>query len=208
MIARSAHTVNAGLTLSPEPVGTVEGVDLAATVERIADWGGNAELYLHFLGSGLAAAPVTAASARSLGVVAGWRSGVVDLRDEALMRVVELADAAGEAALGLSDGQLDAFVTQQATDPFAWPTVDQLVARIGGFSGFGGAWVAQPTHAEFVAPTIVAVVCGSERWSAYVDVFGSRVVRAEKAPGAPVGTRARALVAENSYLVDIVRVTS
>ncbi len=204
MIARAAHSANAGLTLSPAPVGSVDGVDLAATVERIARWGGDEALYTHFLGQGLAAAAPSAASARALGVVAGWRSGVVDLRDEALARVVDLADEAAAAALGLAPAQLDEFLGRQATDPFAWPTSDQLVARIGGFSGFGGPWTAQPTAAVFVSPHAVEVACGPELWAAYVDVFGARIVRSDK-PAAAAAAPARALVAENSYLVDIAR---
>lgn len=204
MIARAAHSVNAGLTLSAARVGTVEGVNLSDTVERIVEWGGDADRYLHFLAAGLAASPATAAGARALGVVAGWRSGVVDLRDEALMRVVELAEPAASAALGLAAGEVDAFLTQQQTDPFAWPTPDPLVARIGGFAGFGGAWVAAPTQAEFVSHNLVSVHCGAEHWLAYVDVFGARVVRAESALAKQTAA-AKALVSENSYLVEIVR---
>ena len=204
MIARAAHSVNAGLTPSSVPLGTVEGVDLAVTVDRIAGWGGDPDLYRHFVGQGLAAAVPSAASARALGVVAGWRSGVVDLRDEALVRVVELEDPAATAALGLGPGLLAGFISQQASDPFAWPTSDQLVGRIGGFSGFGDAWVAQPTRADFVSPTAVQVACGPELWTAYVDVFGARVIRADHALPTTTAS-ARALVSENSYLVEIAR---
>jgi hypothetical protein len=206
MIARAAHSVNAGLSLSSPDVGTIEGVDLAATVERIVGWGGDAKLYLHFLGRGIDAGALTSAGARALGVVAGWRSGVVDLRDEALAHVAQLSEEVATAALGLAAGQREAFVAQQASDPFAWPTSDSLVARIGGFSGFGGVWVTPPTLARFVSSNVVEITCGAERWAAHVDVFGVRVTRADGATSATTfAADARALVSENSYLVDIAR---
>ena len=140
-------------------------------------------------------------------VLAGWRSGVVDLRDEALLRVADVVAEAAEAALGLPAGQLQAFTTAQATDPFAWPTSDQLVAQIGGFSGFGDAWITPPSSARFVSAHAVEVACGDELWLAYVDVFGARLARAPKAASGlwttpTVGT----LISENSYLVEISRV--
>jgi hypothetical protein len=206
MIARAMHTVNAGLVPDRAELRAVEGVDLAGTVQRIVGWGGDEALYTHFLGRGLASAASSASTVQALAVLAGWRSGVVDLRDEVLRRVAELPAKAAEAALGLPAGQLDAFITGQASDPFAWPTADQLVARIGGFRGFGDAWVAAPTSAQCVSAGAVQVCCGDELWTAYVDVFGTRLARdngAAREKSTPA--TGRALVSENSYLVEIVR---
>lgn len=208
MIARAAHTVNAGLVPERTPLGSVDGVNLDDTVDRIAGWGGDAALYAHFLGQGLAHSQASASGARALGVLAGWRSGVVDLRDEALLRVADVAGEAAEAALGLPAGQLQAFTSAQATDPFAWPTSDQLVARIGGFSGFGDAWIEPPSSARFISAHALEVTCGDELWLVYVDVFGARLARAQKTASALWTTpTAGSLISENSYLVEIARIS-
>lgn len=207
MIALAAHTANSGLGSLDATLPAIADLDLEATVDRVAGWGANTALYRHFLATGLAAETPSVASARAIAAVAGWRSGVVDLRDEALMRAVELSAPVASAALGLEAAQLSSFLEGQATDPFAWPTSDALVARIGGFRGCGGVWIAAPTKAAFVAPNAVEVMCNDERWIAVVDVFGARITRAERSSPAATAT-ARALVSENSYLVDIARVSA
>lgn len=88
------------------------------------------------------------AQQRALGVVAAWRTGLVRLRDAALELATGLAPAALAAVLEVADGR--AALAANAADPWAWPGHGprpgelRVVARAGGFTGFGGPFPEPP----------------------------------------------------------------
>lgn len=100
---------------------------------------------------------LTAAAARSedaeqlrqLGVVAAWRSGMVRLRDAALRVALALPPDALAAVLEVR-GDPQAVLRANTADPWAWPGREpqpgelRIIARSGGFTGFGGPWPVPP----------------------------------------------------------------
>jgi hypothetical protein len=210
MIARPLHEANRGVVAAGSALDApgVSSADLEATVDRVTTWGGDAALYRHFLAAALGA-EVEPSSVRALGAIAGWRSGVLDLRVDALARATSLAaggaGAAVAAALGLPVGRLDAFLSRQAVDPFAWPGAGTLVATVGGFAGLGGRWTAPPEDPVAVGDAEFAVRSGLDWWLVTVDVFGSRTTRLETAPPAGASAHARITTTPDSYLASIVR---
>lgn len=191
------HAVNAGLVLT-KPALTAS---VSATTSRVVGWGGDGAVYEHFVGAGIAAG----LAERDAGAIAGWRAGVLDLRDDALGRVRELGDEA-RAALG-TDGSVADFYAAQRLDPFAWPgaSTGADVAAIGGFSGLAGVWLSPPTSAKAVAPTSFAVSTGTVHWLVQADVFGSRVQPLAAAIEIDVEATVRPIVSPQSYLVRLVR---
>ena len=191
------HAVNAGLVLTTPQLAA----SVSATTSRVVGWGGDGARYEHFVGAGLAAG----LAERDAGAIAGWRAGVLDLRDDALGRVRELGDDA-RVALG-TDGSVADFFAAQRLDPFAWPgALDGTdVAAIGGFSGLAGVWLSPPTSAKAVAPTSFAVSTGEVHWLVQADVFGSRVQPLAAAIEIDVEATVRPIVSPQSYLVRLVR---
>jgi len=204
MIRLPAHRVNDGIVVGDVRLPEVAGVDLAATIERISDWGGDEGLYSLFLGAALVETR-DAASVRSLGVIAGWRSGVIGLRDDALAHAASGDPAAVAAALGLPADQLAGFLTAQAGDRFAWPGTPMLIAEIGGFRGFGGSWVSAPTRCYSAGDGLFAVQAGTDVWAVHADVFGHRVSRIDTLPPEVSDTRFELRVSPDSYLVEVRR---
>jgi len=195
------HAVNAGLVLTrPELPAS-----MSATTSRVVGWGGDAALYNHFVGAGLAAGLAD----RDAGAIAGWRAGVLDLRDDALGRAREIGNAAAPA-LGLEGGVADSvaeFIAQQQRDAFFWPDagVGSDVAAIGGFSGLGGIWLSPPTAAKAVAPTSFAITTGELDWLVQADVFGARVQPLAAPIAIDVEASVTTIVSEQSYVVRLVR---
>ena len=195
------HAVNTGLVVTrPELPASV-----SATTSRVVGWGGDAARYEHFVGAGLAAG----LAERDAGAIAGWRAGVLDLRDDALGRVAELGDAA-TAALGLDgsvagEGSIAQFLDLQRRDAFGWPGATGEVAAIGGFSGLGGAWLSPPTAAKAVAPTSFAVTTGDLHWIVQADVCGSRILPLAAPIEIDVEASVVPTVSAQSYFVRLVR---
>lgn len=204
MIRLPAHRVNDGIVVGDVRLPEVDGVDLAATVERIGDWGGDEGLYSLFLGAALVEAR-DAASVRSLGVIAGWRSGVIALRDDALAHAAAGNPAAVSAALGLPTDQLPAFLAAQAGDRFGWPGTPMVIAEIGGFRGFGGVWVAAPTRCYNAGDGLLAVQTDTDLWSIHADVFGHRVSRIDALPPEIPDPRFELRLDTDSYIVQVRR---
>ncbi len=135
-----------GPWLRSDPTGCLTQVSHAARV--LARRPGALDAWVRRL---VAAAARTddAAQLRELGVVAAWRSGLVRLRDATLRAARGLPAEALAAVLGLPGAAEDA-LRANATDPWAWPGHEprpgelRVVARSGGFTGFGGPWPVPP----------------------------------------------------------------
>lgn len=215
-IRTAFHSANVGVQVL-EPADGVIPVELESTAERIGAWGGAIGLYRHFLAAALTASEdrATPDVIRSIGVIAGWRSGVLGLRIDALARASALNTsgdpATAAAALGLPVEHLAVFLAEHALDPFSWPTADHTVATLGGFIGLGGRWTAPPRNAQTIAPSSFTIDSAGERWLVEADVFGSRLSRLDSEgrlePLPATGTRpvARAVTYDESYFVTIER---
>lgn len=216
MIRTAGHVVNDGLVpahaeLSTLPV--VDGVDFAASVANVTAWGGQAWLYALAVLRGLdaAAGGVDADLARSVGSLAGWRSGVLDLRDDARTRLAGLLDAGREpvaaAVLGLPVGAVDDFAHAQRDRSLAWPLLDPsaTVARVGGFGGLGGAWTAPPRSVGRARTGQLVVTCtDGSGWRLEADVFGDRLTALDAgAAGETADVTTGVVVSDRSYLLSL-----
>lgn len=212
-MTRSAGAfVNDALVPSDHPLGIVAGVDFAASVANVRAWGGQAWLYARAVDAGLRAArePVDRELALGIGAIAGWRSGVLDLADDARRRVQALYDrqqtVVAGSTLGLPPGAVHAFLTLQQRAPLGWPlfAVTDPVARVGGFQGLGGPWLAPPRAlARHVDGQLVVRCADAGLWWLEVDVFGSRLSPAPPIPAdalRPVTTGVRG---QDSYLLTL-----
>ncbi len=207
MIVAAGHEANRGIEPREVTLPAIPGLDLDATVDRVVGWGGDSGLYRLFLGSGLVAAEQRdAPTARAIAVVAGWRSGVVALRQEAIAQLDTLGRDTAAAALGIPADQLADFRLAQSTSVFGLPGQLGVIARIGGFSGMGGPWIAPPTSAHLAADGVVAIACGDDLWVAHADSFGARLTRVDELPPAAINAAWPTVeVSPLSYLVSVVR---
>lgn len=202
----ASHAANDGVAGADTELPAVDGLDLDSAGDRVGAWGGDRRLYTRFLARALSAsAGIEAGEARHLAVIAGWRAGVLGLREEALSSAVLARPAAAAAALGIAEQDLPAFLAAQALDRFSLPGHDGLVARVGGFRGFGGPWIAPPSSPRFVGDGRIEVDCGSELWSITADVFGARVEPVETASPAMERNGVSVEAHPDSYLVAISR---
>ena len=223
MIRRPGHSVNASVARQPGGLPAVTGLDLELAVANVARWGGDAGLFGASLTAGLAAAPDApdTAAIQDLAAVAAWRAGVIGLRKDALRAASScldagLADAVG-ATLGMPGADVAGFVEGQRTDRFFWPAWQQLgraylIARIGGFAGLGGPWLAHPGDVIAAGDGRWLVEVGEELWEVDADLFGHSVSQAADdpastgEPGDPVGTPGvRVVSVPTSYLLEVVR---
>ena len=223
MIRRPGHSVNASVARQPGGLPAVTGLDLELAVANVARWGGDAGLFGASLTAGLAAAPDApdTAAIQDLAAVAAWRAGVIGLRKDALRAASScldtgLADAVG-ATLGMPGADVAGFVEGQRTDRFFWPAWQQLgraylIARIGGFAGLGGPWLAHPGDVIAAGEGRWLVEVGEELWEVDADLFGHSVSQAADdpastgEPGDPVGTPGvRVVSVPTSYLLEVVR---
>jgi hypothetical protein len=135
-----------GPWLRSDPSGCLGQVNHAARV--LARRPGAFDAWVRRLGTA-AACTDDAAQLRELGVVAAWRSGLVRLRDAALQAAHGLPADALDAVLELP-GEAESVLRANAADPWAWPGGAprpgelRVVARSGGFTGFGGPWPVPP----------------------------------------------------------------
>ncbi|WP_394686121.1 potassium transporter Kef [uncultured Microbacterium sp.] len=190
MIRRPGHLAD---TAPPTGVPTdVPGLDFERAGINVEAAGGSVERFWHALAAGQATLPVDAPSdlVVALAGIAGWRAGVPGLRDDALAHLADVPPVAAAAALGLAEGDLDAFAEHQRTDRFWWPGRPGqrgYVCAVGGFAGLGGAWTAPPTDPRPLdADGAFAVRTGERWWRVDADVWGSRLVALEGEP--PSGT--------------------
>ncbi|MEI7055797.1 hypothetical protein WBG06_08275 [Nocardioides sp. CCNWLW239] len=155
---------------------------------------------------------------QDIAAVAAWRAGVIGLRTDALRAVSELSDAgladAVGATLGMPGSDVAGFVERQRTDRFFWPAWHNLgraylLARIGGFAGLGGPWLAHPGDVIAAGEGRWLVEVGDELWQVDADLFGHSVSPAGAEPessGDPVETAGvRVVSVPTSYLLEVVR---
>ena len=223
MIRRPGHSVNASVPRQPGGLPAVTGLDLELAVANVARWGGDTGVFGASLAAGLAAGSRVreTAAVQELAAVAAWRAGVIGLRKDALRAASScldagLADAVG-ATLGMPGADVAGFVEGQRTDRFFWPAWQRLgraylIARIGGFAGLGGPWLAHPGDVIAAGEGRWLVEVGEELWEVDADLFGHSVSQAADDPastgdlGDPVGTPGiRVVSVPTSYLLEVVR---
>jgi hypothetical protein len=229
VIRRPGHSVNASVRRESVSLPSVAGLDLELAVANVARWGGDPQLFGSFLGAGLAGNRSDSIEAvQDLAAVAAWRAGVIGLRTDALRAVSSgldagLADAVG-ATLGMPGTDVAGFVEGQRTDRFFWPAWQNLgraylLARIGGFAGLGGPWLAHPGDVIATGEGQWLVEVGEELWEIDADLFGHSVSPADDPDaGDPPSTASTASTAgtagtagvrvvsvPTSYLLEVVR---
>jgi hypothetical protein len=208
MIRGPGHTVNDGLAPTSEPLPTVRDFDIELSMHNVESWGGDRALYQRFLARGLAADSEEGVTdgplphtVLGLAALAAWRSGALDLRQDALARLNEalgsgsIPRSALAGALGLAAAELDDFALDQGQSPFGWPARaddDVVIARIGGFRGLGGPWTAPPLRADAAdhEGRFVITLTDGERWQLDADIFGSTLTRIAPDPGDDAATDA------------------
>jgi hypothetical protein len=134
-------------------------------------------------------------SFRDAGLLAAWRAGLAQYRDEALALARGMEPGRARAALGLEDAgpaALASLLEGVAADP--WRSLEEvregpwgeprlaLVGRVGAFSGFGG---------QFPLPPLVEARQGAlyarsdgRWWRLFADCYGAAFHRVE-APAPP-----------------------
>lgn len=203
------QAVNAGLRITDHPVPRLGAAELEVAEANLTAWGGHPPLFRHFLAAGLAADPD--ADLHQLAAVAGWRSGALNLRFEALRLLPALPARAVAAALGFSIAEVADFVELQQLDPYWWPrraAVGGNVLRAGGFAGLGGSWMEPPGQAGRGAVTGRWVVrTGATWWQLDADVFGTVITELEREPDCGPDTDSsgvQIMLAPASYVVSLI----
>src|SRR6185312_4146890 len=120
------------------------------------------------------------------GQVLGWRAGLAHYRSSALIVATTLPSTLALAAVGAHTKQKWSDVVQRLEDdPWFDPakseaTADRsrlaIVARVGGFRGFGGLFVEPPEVAS--SRDQLWVKSGDDCWLLCADVFGYTFHRA------------------------------
>ena len=195
MIRRPGQAVDEGLLPQTTVSPVVPGFDVDQSVRNVESWGGDSALYRHFLSQALAADDDAGGTdgplphtVLTLAALAAWRSGTLDLRQDALTRLDEALGSGSvprqalASAVGLQPSELDDFASAQAESPFGWPARgdgDVVIARVGGFRGLGGAWTAPPMtgeHGDREGRFVITLTDG-ERWQLDADIFGTSLSR-------------------------------
>ncbi|MFW0794339.1 hypothetical protein AAFP30_11050 [Gordonia sp. CPCC 205515] len=195
-------------------------IDLPATdtihrsVRNIAAWGGDTARYRASLTTGMRAADLhrTPVDLPDLAAVAAWRSGVPQIREDALPRIHRCYTDNPQcapvfaAALDIPATALPTFLNKQQTDRFGWIESLPVIAAIGGFRGVGGRFAAPPTALTVDGESLCART-GDEYWQIRADIFGATLARCAE-PGAAnwsssctLGPTATAQVFGTSYLI-------
>lgn len=217
MIRRPGHSVNASSRREPVNLPVVAGLDLELAETNVARWGGDTGLFGTSLAAGLSAGRAPeAAAVQDLAAIAAWRAGVIGLRTDALRALsagvdAGMTDALG-ATLGMPGADVAGFAEGQRTDRFFWPAWQHLdraylLARIGGFAGLGGPWLAHPGDVIAAGEGRWLVEVGEELWQVDADLFGHSVSLANDDPAdSDAGTAGiRVVSVPTSYLLEVVR---
>jgi len=122
-----------------------------------------------------AAAPwcVTREALLDVGLVLGWRAGLAEARDAALARASTMAPDLVSQIFG--SPAIDARTERRFCAPGSTRALGDLeiVARLGGFAGFGGAFLAPPRVAATGDRLLASD--GNVVVELHADVFGARV---------------------------------
>ncbi|MGC3955721.1 MAG: hypothetical protein QM804_15970 [Propionicimonas sp.] len=200
--------VNARVQPVELPVTQLSSEELEIATANLTSWGGRPALFRHFLAAGLARP--TAADPHQVAAVAGWRSGALNLRFEALRLLPSLPPEAAAATLGLAEAELADFLELQQLDPYWWPgraDARGAVLRAGGFAGLGGSWLVPPSRAGRGPVTGRWVVfAGDSWWQLDADVFGALLTVLDEEPECgpdtdPSGVRIS--FSPDSYLIEL-----
>lgn len=221
MIDRPVHSVNLGpgQDLPADAVlPAVPGLDLEVSLANMARWGGDKQRYVTALSTVVEADPSLTADPRQFrefAAVAAWRAGVIGMRTVALHAIQHLAPGHAKSLgslLGLLTDQVGSFASGQREDRFYWPAwrTDYafLIARVGGFVGFGGPWQSPPRAVELLAPGHWLVTADGSTWNVDVDIFGHAITRTDPSQSqAPSTEKASAALRTRatSYLLDVIR---
>ncbi|WP_300265627.1 potassium transporter Kef [Microbacterium sp.] len=187
MITRPCQLANEGVSFAA-PAADLAGVglevDVAADAVRRA--GGDVELFTGTLSAGIEADPTARGErqyALDLVAWAGWRAGVLALRDDALRRLdavdTNRRRAAAAAVLLIPPDEIDEFRTRQRHDRYWWPARgvrDGYVFSVGGFQGLDGVWIRPPERVERLsAAGAFGILVAGDWWRLDGDVWGSRL---------------------------------
>ncbi len=142
----------------------------------------------------LAEAAETVSLLLEAGKVAAWRAGLPGYRESALAVCATLPEPLARIALGIPHSALDVagLLARMKSDPWLVPAVfaeqpDQakvprIVARVGGFRGFGGFFRRPPDvivhNGDFL------LTDGEEWWVLIADAFGATLHRVPPPGGA------------------------
>ncbi len=202
------QAVNAGVQPADPPVPRLSPEELETATANLTAWGGEAALFRHFLAAGLATR--TAADPHQLAALAGWRSGALNLRFEALRLLPTLPAPAAAATLGFAATEVADFIELQQLDPYWWPgraAARGAVLRAGGFAGLGGTWTAPPARAGRGAITgRWVILAGDTWWQLDADVFGSLLTALDEEPECGPDTDpsgVRIVVSPDTYVVEL-----
>lgn len=126
---------------------------------------------------------VNSDTAASLLLVAAWRSGLARYRTAALARAAALPPALAGAVLDLPPDLVPDVLAATTADPMEWPGAAEagVVARYGGFRGFGGSWLTRPTVIGR-SPAGWTLEADGELWTLVCDAHGGVVVRGGPPP--------------------------
>lgn len=187
MITMPGRLANAAaMVQETAPDLTAAGLDVAAAAETVRRSHGDVALFERVLSAGIEA-DATAGEDRqcALDLVAwaAWRSGVLALRDDALRRLAAVSTesqrAAAVAVLRISREHFDEFRTRQAHDRYWWPgrsNANGYVLSVGGFRGFGGAWIRPPERVKRLSEAgAYGILVADEWWRLDSDVWGARL---------------------------------
>ena len=117
------------------------------------------------------AAHATGDTWRALGQIAAWRAGVAHYREGALASADTLPAAAALVAVGADGDAWPAVRTALAANRWWSPGDGAMERRVGGFSGFGGAFDEPPEIAA--GPEGLLVRSGERRHLLIADAFGA-----------------------------------
>lgn len=120
----------------------------------------------------------------TVGQVCAWQCGLSHYRVGALGVCRALPEPLALAALGAAPGsELARVLARLERDPWFLPSAPALgfrvVGRIGGFRGFGGAFLAPPRVLRVGEQLLVC--CADEAWLLTLDAFGCTLHRAQPA---------------------------
>jgi hypothetical protein len=213
MIDRPVHSVNVGQAPSGTDVSRFDMSRFEGSADNVTRWGGDRHRYLASLAAGLATDPtLDQGQTRDLAAIAAWRAGVIGLRTAALGALDRLADhsPAVGAVLGLPVVQVPHFAVGQVTDRFFWPPWTAgsayLIARVGGFVGLGGPWLAPPQSVTAVGPGRWGVTADGSTWNVDIDLFGHSITQGDPSQSlTDERVTATLRTSATSYLLDVVR---
>jgi len=131
------------------------------------------------------------------GTVAAWRCGMAHFREAALSAIPAMHPSALGIALGMEEGAPDpALLAEALRDPWCpprpagrkTPASLAIVARVGGFRGFGGPFLKPPR--AFLGGGRLHLTDGEGSWKVHADCFNALLTRSSILKADSGGARA------------------